>query len=74
MSNGEVRVKLPHYVSEDEARTLLAVKLFEVGRVSLGKAAEIAGYTKPAFIDVLGKYKVPVFNYGPEDLRAEFDE
>lgn len=33
---------------------MMALKFFELGRLSLGQAAELAGSTKRAFIDVLG--------------------
>jgi predicted HTH domain antitoxin len=35
---------------EDEARLLLAVKLYELGRESTGTAAELAGISRVAFI------------------------
>ena len=66
-----VNMNLPVSVSEEDMRTLLAVKLFEVGKVSLGQAAKIANFSKKAFIDVLGHYRVPVCNYDEEELRQE---
>jgi hypothetical protein len=38
MSTGELRVTLPFSLSEDEAKLLLAVKVYEVGKISLGQA------------------------------------
>jgi len=73
MSAGELRVTLPFNLSEDEAKLLLAVKLYEVGKVSLGQAAKLAGFSKRAFIDVLGRYHVPIFDYAPEELQQEVD-
>lgn len=72
MSNTvELTLDLPSNVTKDEAQTLLAVKLYETERISLGQAAKLAGYSKQAFIEILGKYKVPVFNYSPDELREE---
>lgn len=68
-----LRIELPSSLSEDEARLLFAVKLFEVGKVSLGQAAKIAELSKRAFLEILGRYGVPVFNYSPEELRNEVD-
>jgi predicted HTH domain antitoxin len=68
----ELKVNLPMTVSADEARLLLAVKLYEVGKVTLGQAAKLAGFSKRAFMEILGRYGVPVFNYSAEDLRQEF--
>jgi predicted HTH domain antitoxin len=50
---------------------LFAVKLNEMGKVSLGQAAKLAGFCKRAFMEVLGRYQVPVFNYSAEELREE---
>ncbi len=71
MSANELRITLPPGLSEDEVKLLLAVKLFEVGKVSLGQAAKLAGFSKRAFLEVLGRYRVPVFDYSPEELRQE---
>ena len=73
MSVTELKVDLPANLSEDEARLLLAVKLYEVGKASLGQAAKLAGFSKRAFMEVLGRYRVPVFNYSPEELERETD-
>ena len=73
MSTVEMRVELPAGLSQEEAKLLLAVKLFEVGKVSVGQAAKIAEISKRAFLDLLGRYGIPVFNYSPEDLRRELD-
>lgn len=71
MDTVELKVSLPITVSADEARLLLAVKLYEVGKVTLGQAAKLAGFSKRAFMEILGRYGVPVFNYSAEDLRQE---
>lgn len=73
MISNELKLTLPFSISEDEARLLFAVKLYEVGKVSLGQAARIAGYSKRAFLDVLGRHRVPVFNYPAEELEQEQD-
>jgi len=66
-----VTISLPDSVSPDEARFLLAAKLYESGRLSCGKAAEVAGYSKRTFMELLGKNGIPVFDYPPEDLKRE---
>jgi predicted HTH domain antitoxin len=67
----ELKLELPEEVSKEEARLLLAVKLYEVGRLSLGQAAKVAGFSKRSFMEILGKYGVPVFAGTPEELRGE---
>lgn len=71
MSAMALRVNLPLSISEEDVKLLLAIKLFEVGKVSLGQAAKLAGFSKRAFIDVLGHYHIPVCNYLAEELRQE---
>ena len=56
---------------EREFRFLLAVKLFELGRVTLGQGAEIAGLPKLRFMDALGELKVPVINLDPDQVADE---
>ena len=73
MSGGELRVTLPLSLSEDEAKLLLAVKLYEVGKVSLGQAAKLAGFSKRTLMEVLGRYHIAIFDYSPDDLRQEID-
>ena len=73
MSTGELRVTLPLSLAEDEAKLLLAVKRYEVGTVSLGQAAKLAGFSKRTFMEVLGRYHIPLFDYSPDDLRQEID-
>lgn len=74
MATGELRVPLPFNLSEDEAKLLLAIKLYEVGKVSLGQAAKLAGFSTRAFIEVLGRYYVPLFDYESDELRQEVNE
>ena len=69
-----MQVELPPEVTEEEARLLLAIKLYEVGRLSLGQAAKLAGYSKRTFIELLGRYGIPVVAYSPEELREEVKE
>jgi predicted HTH domain antitoxin len=57
---------------ERELRLALAVKLFELKRVSVGHAAEIAGIGKIAFVDELGRLGVPVIDFGEDQLEHEF--
>ncbi len=67
----ELKLDLPANLSKEEVQTLLAIKLYETERLSLGQAAKVAGYSKRAFIEILGRHQVPIFNYSPEDLCEE---
>jgi predicted HTH domain antitoxin len=48
-----------------------AIKLFEERKLSLGKAASLAGYNRIAFIDILSQHHISVFNYTEEALDQE---
>lgn len=54
-----------------EMRIAAAVKWYELGEVSQGKAAEIAGLSRSDFIAALSRYKVSVLQYMAEDLAQE---
>jgi len=69
----ELKVELPPEVPVEEARLLLTIKLFETGRLSLGQAARMAGYSKKAFMELLAKAGVPVFDYSAAELQEELD-
>ena len=67
----ELKVTLPINLSEEDAKLFLAMKLYEVGRVSLGQAAALANFSKRAFIDLLSHHHIPVVNYSVDELRQE---
>jgi predicted HTH domain antitoxin len=46
-----------------EMRIAAAVKWYELGQISQGKAAEIAGLTRSDFINALSSYQVPFLQY-----------
>jgi predicted HTH domain antitoxin len=54
-----------------EMRVAAAVKWYELGRISQGRAAEIAGLTRATFIDALSRYRVSPFQYTAEEIREE---
>jgi len=59
-------------LTDSEAKMIFASKLYEMGKVSQGQGASIAGVSKRVFIESLGNYGVSVFNYPAEDLELEF--
>jgi predicted HTH domain antitoxin len=58
-------------LDETEAKNLLAAKLYEKGSLSLGQAAELAGLSKRTFMELLGDYKVSIFNYSDAELETD---
>ena len=64
-------LQIPDNLDESEAKSMLAAKLYEKRSLSLGQAAEMAGYTKRTFMEVLGSYDVSIFNYPDNDLEKD---
>lgn len=52
-------------------RLMAALKLYELGRISGGRAAELAGLGKIDFIEVASRHEIPVYNYPAEELDAQ---
>jgi predicted HTH domain antitoxin len=48
-----------------------AVKLFELGKISSGKAAELAGIPKPLFLAKMIDLGISASTLGPEDISEE---
>ena len=53
-----------------EMRILAAVKLFELGRLSSGRAAELADMTRIEFLLILARYKVFPLEAELSDLES----
>ncbi|MEO8088570.1 MAG: UPF0175 family protein [Bacteroidota bacterium] len=54
-----------------EVGMIVATRLYEQGKLSLGQAAELVGLSKRTFTELLGKYNVSVFNYPASDLSRD---
>ena len=50
---------------------LAAVKLFEMGKLSSGRAAELAGLSRPEFLMALRRYCVSPFQMTDEELHQD---
>ena len=50
--------KLDEVAFGKELRLLAAIKLYEIGRLSSGRACELAGVSKVEFLSLLGRYQV----------------
>lgn len=56
-----------------EVRFLAAAKLYELGRISSGKAARMAGLDKISFLERLGRYNIPAINIQAEEIEKEIE-
>ena len=55
----------------EELRFLAAAKLYELGRLSSGKAAKLAGMERAEFLYSLARIGVPAINLRGEEIEAE---
>jgi predicted HTH domain antitoxin len=69
MTLRETREEFAH-----QLKMLAAVKLYELGKISSGKAANLAGMDRTAFLLSLGQYRVPVFKYTTAEVEREVEE
>lgn len=58
---------------EAEAKMAMAVKLFEMKRLSSGMAAQLAGMDRVAFLLSLHKYGVNMIDLTKEELMADIE-
>lgn len=56
---------------EQEAKMAMAVKLFEMKRLSSGMAAKLAGVDRVTFLLSLHRYGVAMIDLDDEDLLAD---
>ncbi len=68
-----IQINLPEglRISAFELQVLLAAKLFEEGIITSGQGAAMVGLSKQAFIELLGKYKVSVFQYDMDEIEED---
>jgi len=66
-------INIPYTVEADERELamIVATRLYEQGRLSLGQAAEVAGLTKRTFAELLGSCNVSIFNFPASDLSKD---
>ena len=65
-----IQLNIPDTVDLDdkEVKMLLASRLYEKGKLSLGQAADLVGLSKRAFMELLGDYDVAIVNYPASEL------
>ncbi|MDE5430448.1 UPF0175 family protein [Elizabethkingia meningoseptica] len=68
-----ITLNIPDNLEVDNLQLLmlLASRLYEQGKLSLGQAAELAGLSKKAFAELLGNYEVSIFNFPGQDLSKD---
>jgi len=82
MGTGNIQVSFPQELGfalkmqepelADEMRRLAIVKLYELSKLSSGKAAQLLGISRVAFLELLGTYQVSILgNPGPNQLEQD---
>lgn len=71
----EVLISLKETPSEFSRDLLMlaAVKLYQMGKLSSGRAAQLAGIPRVSFLQFLSRYDVPIFDLTHEELRQDFE-
>lgn len=66
-----VAVPMDESLVREGVSVALAIKLFQDGTLSLGKAARLSRMTLPQFTTKLAEQGIPAVDYPPEELDAE---
>lgn len=68
-------INIPDSLDYDNKKLamILASRLYEQGKLSLGQAAELANFSKRTFAELLGKYNVSLFNYPESDISRDLE-
>lgn len=80
--NGVINIEYPESLANTlklsnkdfaiEIKTSSILKLYELGKISSGVAANVLGINRIEFIELLGKYKISIFSdFENDDLRKE---
>ena len=70
-----VKLNIPDEIDlkDHDFSMIIASKLYEDGKLSSGQAAEIAGLSKRAFLELLGTYNVSVLSKSLSDLESDIN-
>ncbi|RYD69466.1 MAG: UPF0175 family protein [Verrucomicrobiaceae bacterium] len=67
----ELLIEMTGAELDHHLRLMAALKMFELGQISSGKAAELAGMSRVDFFQTCGRYQVSSFNYPPDEAETE---
>lgn len=68
-----ISFQVPDTIELDPKDTIkfLSAKLYESGKLSLGQAADLAGFSKIAFAEIIGDYNVSLINHPVTDILQD---
>ncbi len=58
-------------MTADEMQLNIAIWLFQIERISIGKASKLAGLSRFAFQKILAERHIPVIRYSINDIQEE---
>ena len=64
-------IKLTGFELDHHLRLMAALKMFELGKISSGRAAQLADMSRVDFLDTCGRYRISPFNYSDSDAEQE---
>ena len=70
----EFAVQMTKEEMEQHILLMAALKMFELGKISSGKAAQLAGMSRVEFLETCGRYRVNIFNYPPDEVEEELKQ
>ncbi|MBK8397593.1 MAG: UPF0175 family protein [Leptospiraceae bacterium] len=56
-----------------QVRLFVAIELFRLHKLSVGKATELSGLSKELFKLELFRCNIPLINYSPDELEKELE-
>ncbi|MCP5054602.1 MAG: UPF0175 family protein [bacterium] len=59
---------------KQEMRVYSAMKFYETGKLTIGKAAQFAGLPRWNFENLLAASHIPISNLEPEDISSDLDK
>ena len=70
-----ISLKESEYGFSRELKTAAAAKFYEMGKLSSGKAAKLAGMDKVSFLKILGRYQISISTLEEfeEDMKVAID-
>lgn len=66
-------LKMSEEEFRQEALLLLAAKLYELGRLTAGMAARLAGVDRVTFLTLLSRYRAPAINLTGAEATREIE-
>lgn len=70
-----VELNLPDsvHLTDGDLKMILAAKLFDMGELSSGQAAKMAGISRREFLESVGKYGVSIFQYDADEVEEDLE-